>query len=255
MKIAGVEVKPWMAYTAGGAVLLVVILMLRRGGAEAVPVPVQEPTMMAGGGGGGASTPTSPIGELADAYTSQLNDLALEEKRESLRQRTAMFELQKEQAGILANLFVDTERDRAATERSRYALEREVYAGQEASARRINAAAGDFPIKCPPDHHPVNMPGVGVTCRPLGNSDGSRGFNPLRQVGQVLGGFLTGVAAAAPGIGAGAANYAAANTGLIPGQAGGRSAPQRQVGEWEYIGVRSGEWTTPGINPSAPVRR
>jgi hypothetical protein len=241
-KIAGIEIKPWMYWVGGVSALLLVVLFIRQGGgSQAVATPDPQP-MPGGGGGGGGYIPVAPgeVREEMDEYTQQLQELALKERQGDLAHRDAMRTLEREQAGILAGLFTETERSRAG-------LERDYYEGERKARQILNEQIGDLPVKCPPGMHPVNMPGVGVTCRQLGNPDGSRGFNPIRQIGQVFSGFLTGAAAAAPGIGSGAANYAAVNAGILPGQQPARNS---QVGYWERIGTRSGSFT-PGINPSA----
>lgn len=244
-RVFGLELKPWMLWVAGGAAILVLVMYTRRGG-QSVPIPSPQPDFGGIGGGGGGSqgpapyTPPPSASEEVDEFTRQLQELQLEERRTELTQRKAMFELEREQQGILANLFT-----RTATARAE--LEEEVYQGQQRAAEAVFKDVGKYPVKCPPGMHPANVPGVGITCRQLGDPDGGRGFRPFKQIGEVFSGFLTGVGMAAPSIGYGATQAWAGRQGVIPTP----QAPKqrKQPGQWERLGTRSGSWGTPGINP------
>lgn len=221
-RIFGVELKPWMYWAAGGVGLLVIVMMMRRrssGQAGGAITPVPGYGGMAGGGAPSVSPSVSGSdAEGTDEYARQLQDLTLKEREAAFSQRQKMFELQYEQEGILSRLFTGVAESEAALEREQLEAERK-------AAAVISERAEDLPVKCPPGMHPVNMPGVGVTCRQLGDEGGGRGFNPIRQIGAVLEGILTGAAFAAPTIGYGAAQYGAVQAGILPPP---RSRTQRQ---------------------------
>lgn len=195
-KIFGLEVKPWMLWTAGGAAVIVLLLYMRRGSGQAVPIPSPKPDSggLGGGGGGGVAGPAyteqpDVIPEELDEFTRQLQELTLEERRTELGRRQAMYELEQEQQGILANLFTQT----ASAEAE---VEQEFLRGQLEAQKRVTAIAPKEEIRCPQGYHVSNVPGVGVTCIPKAGGGLSIGsfFKPILQA---FGGGLTGAAGAA----------------------------------------------------------
>ena len=235
-KILGMPRKTAFLVIGGAALVVVLVFLSRRGQGQAQPIlpPPTEP--MGGGRGpvvqipGGAETGAAQANlalenmRAEQAYRRQLETLDLEGKRSQLAfyqaGERASQEYQQARAGLNLEAVKRREEfeaglqgDRLATERAALQREASYLRADQAAGERLAKAAQKAPVKCPPGMHPANVPGEGLTCRALGNPDGSRGFQPFRQVGNILGGLLFGVGQAAPGIGYGAA-YAGAQYGL-----------------------------------------
>lgn len=204
MTILGHAVKPWMLWVGGGVAALMVFLYLRnrsQGAAQEAP---------AGDGGGGSfgagatagSAPASNSGGGTD-YGSQLNQLQLQEEQQRLQQSQQMFDLQyssaKQETG-LRNQFSE------GTLQNQIGFANQQLATDTAHERELGKASADY---CPAGTSMRLDPNTGqYVCR---NKSG--GFAFIGQISSaiqnVFSGFTSGVAAAAPGIGAGAAQAAA----------------------------------------------
>lgn len=221
----------------GGAILFVVVMLSRRR-APAIGTPVAQEPIFGGGGGGGFAQPvTSGVSSSADEEARRLQ---LEGFKEQLAHQRAVAGVDLSRRESELGFFqaqLETLRSvlpfQAAAEQAR--LERAAI-----EEEKLGVAASKAPVKCPPGMHPANIPGVGFTCRQLGDPDGGRGFQPFRQIGNILGGALRGVEAISPQL---AATYV---TGALGGYSGSPTLPSvaghpRRAGE--------GTWGTPPIAP------
>lgn len=253
-KVLGMPRKTAYWVIGGGALFAVVVLWMRS--RQGAPASLPAPVGPIGGGGGAFVTGPSPQEQLGLAQAN----LALREQQQMAFQRERLGELEiREREARVSGVESGLQLERQYGESILPGLIGRRQAEEEAmrqaaltarvSEERLTAEAGKAPVKCPPGMHPANVPGVGLTCRQLGDPGGGRGFQPFRQIGNIFGGLLTGAAQAAPGIGAGAAYYGAAQAGVLP-------QPRQATQRVERIGTRSGVFVnepiqfTPGINPA-----
>lgn len=242
----------------GVAALLVVVMLLRRRGSQgATAATPGEPGGFTGAiGGGGYTTPSlgeiitsTPVNPWQNArerleFEKEQFDYNITQRKESERQRE--FEIRFEEERSTLDKFLELLPFQFETQRQR---EASLAAGYQADTARAGAEAEFFrtaeaaqkvitrhtetkkKVECPPGMHLVVTPESGATCQPLGGG----GFNPatiIRGVGNFLEGFIGGAVGVAPSLGAGAAQYGAAQIGIIPGGTSSRARPG-----------------TPGINP------
>jgi hypothetical protein len=201
--------KPWfwiaVAVVAGFALLS----QRRRAGASAAPSEAPSSFLGAPGAGGGAPVTGGP------SIIDQLNQLDLDAAKQRLANEQIQFDFsqreEERRAGILAPL-----------EALQGALQGIQLNTDIEQAGRLQQAGRKAKVECPVGMHLVNTPEEGLHCQPKGGG----GFKPFKQIGDIFGGLLGGVAAAAPGIGYGAANAYAGRQGLFTPRAAGSTSRQ-----------------------------
>lgn len=254
-KFLGMEPKTWL-WVGGGLVALIVVyyVMKSRSGAGAAAVggDLGSGGPLSGGGIGGSSpvsyAPGAPDSS-GDAYQKQLNDLDIQARTEQLNEQKAMFNLQQGQASQQLD-FLGKQNALAlqgAQQEQQYQLgyEQEAYktaqAAQEVVTRSVQ---GKKKVECPVGQHLVVLADGTPQCQQKGG--GGFNFSTLTGgIAGIVGGLLGGAAAAAPGIGYGAANAWAAGAGLPSGY-----APQGSVATGGYAPPQQTQQrTSPGFTP------
>jgi len=221
-KLLGMEPKTWLWIGGGFVVLLILyfVMRARSGGGEGA---FASPDPNAFGAGAGPSSPVvSAVPDSAgDEYARQLNQLELETAQEGLRQGRAMFDLQEsgykqqlEFGQAQQSLYLEGVR---AEQGYRLGYEQEAYrtaqAGQEVLGRSIK---GKKKVECPKGQHLVVLADGSAACQEKGG--GGFSFKTVFSgIGDIAEGLFGGAAAAAPGIGYAAAQYGAAQAGIVPG--------------------------------------
>ncbi len=203
--------KPWfwiaIAVVAGFALLS----QRRKAGASAAPSEAPGSFLGAPGSGGGAPVSGGP------SIVDQLNQLDLDAMKQRMANEQIQFDFsqreEERRAGILGPL-----------EALQGALEGVKLNTDIEQAGRLQQAGKNAKVQCPVGMHLVNTPEEGLHCQPLGGG----GFKPFKQIGDILGGLLGGVAAAAPVIGYGAANAYAGRQGVFKPRGAGQTTGQTQ---------------------------
>ena len=198
-KILGMPRRIAIPVLVGGvAVIALLFLFRRRGGppeAVAAPVPAEEGLPLAGGGGAVVAAPYDPFEAFRERLGAEREAFELESARRREEQELRGRELGLERAQFEFEIY---RREQEAVSPFRTAAEQralEAEAAREAlattEARRLEERARTAGIKCPPGMHPVVMPGIGLTCRPL---SGARvGTKPLiTGIGEAVQRGLTG---------------------------------------------------------------
>ena len=210
----------WIVLGVIAAGVAVVVYVRSRAGAA--PVDVGAPGMPAdtGGGGGGYAVP-APTQDTAAGYNSALQDVQLEAARfglEQQKQQAAEQQRQFDLADQLSGAYNQMQmalfgqQTQVGASQAAYAAEqyRTYEAAQEVVTRSVK---GKKKVECPVGQHLVVLADGTPTCQ----AKGGGGFNfstIFTGIGQIATGLFQGAAAAAPGIGYGAANaYAAPYTG------------------------------------------
>lgn len=240
-KILGMPRKVAIPVLAVAAIVVVYFLVFRRktgGGA----IPRMEPEEGGGGGffGGGGGGGSPSLGQIVSAppmnpweeamerlgFEREQFQYNIEQRRESERQKE--FDIAFEEKRSTLDKFLEllpfqfeTQREREAAEQAGFRAEQS-RAGAEAAFFRTEEAAQNViersvrskkKVECPKGEHLVVTP-EGTRCQPLGGG----GFNlktVFSGIGNIAEGLFTGAAAAAPGIGYGAARYGAAQAGIF----------------------------------------
>lgn len=223
-KFLGMEPKTLLWVGGGLAALIAVYYVIKsRGGGGGAAAGGDT------GGFGAGAGPSSPVSynpgapdTSGDAYQQQLNDLDVQARKEQLRQAQASFDLQQEtgkqqlglwgaQQGLLFEGVKREQEFQLGYEKSAYET---AQAAQDVVTRSVK---GKKKVECPVGQHLVVSADGTPTCQQKGGG----GFNFSTLTGGIadfVGGFFQGAAAAAPGIGYGAAQYGAAQVGVIPGR-------------------------------------
>lgn len=218
----------WIVLGVIAAGVAVVVFVRSRGGAGepafAAPEAAPEGGGFSGGGGGGFAIP-APSAPMADNYNTALEGIQLDAARfqldqarreagEQARQFDLAYSVNQAWADLQRNLFgLETQVGgaRAGYEMEQY---RTAQAAQEVVTRHTKTKKK---VECPPGEHLVVTPEGGAHCQ----AKGGGGFSlktAFTGAGNVVRGIFQGAAAAAPGIGYGAAQYGAAQAGILPGQ-------------------------------------
>ena len=249
-KFLGMEAKTWLWVGGALAAVLVVYYAIKARNGDAGGMPVGAPS----GGDWGPMGPSSPANQQpipdssGDEYARQLRELDLETQRNALSEQKAMFDLyQRQQNSALdfwqvgQNLSLDRQR---AEQSLQLGLEQEQFrtaqAAQEVVTRSVK---GKKKVECPKGMHLVVLPDGSAACQEKGGG----GFNIktiFSGIGDIAEGLFSGAAAAAPGIGYGAAQYGAVQAGLAP----------RQLQPAQY-GSGQQYYTPPIAPPGAPYAR
>lgn len=240
------------------AALAVVYVVLRGRQAAGVQRAPAQPEQSPGGGGSGGGYVTAqpapnPTGDLLErlGYEREKFRLDVEGHKETERQAGAQLGYREQKSTLDAFLQLlpyqlqtqqEAQRTGQAGERLQQARLGTAQAGERLQVARFGTAqAGEElvarsvkkkkKVECPKGQHLVVLADGSAQCQ----DKGGHGFN-FATITQGIGEFATGVwrgaASAAPGIGAAAAEYGAAQAGIVPGRTSGRP------------GV-----STPGINP------
>jgi len=220
-KFLGMEPKTLLWVGGGLAALIVVYYVIRsRSGGEGAAVGGDLGGGFSGGVGGSAPVSYNPGAPDSggDAYQQQLNDLDIQARQEALREQKGMYELQQEQNkqqlglwGAQQSLLFEGARQE---QQFQLGYEQEAYrtaqAAQEVVTRSVK---GKKKVECPVGQHLVVLADGTPACQDKGG--GGLSFGTIfGGVGNILEGLFSGAAAAAPGIGYGAANAVAANAGI-----------------------------------------
>jgi hypothetical protein len=210
----------WIVLGVIAAGVAVVVYVRSRGGTAApegaaLPAPADF-----GGGGGGYAVP-APSSGAADSYNAELQNVQLEAAKFGLEQQKQEAAEQKRQFDLADELTAAYNQMQAAlfgqqtqvgAAQAAYAEEqyRTAQAAQEVVTRSVK---GKKKVECPVGEHLVVLADGTPACQ----AKGGGGFNfstIFSGIGQIATGLFQGAAAAAPGIGYGAANaYAAPYTG------------------------------------------
>lgn len=144
-------------------------------------------------------------------YVAQVTGARIAAERARLQAEAEQARLGQSVAAAKTATAVEQERlaqERAQAERAlvpaemqlrlgEYAIEAQKQKTQLEAEKKFTEKAAKAGVKCPPGQHPANVPGVGFTCRQLGDPGGGRGNVPARQVGKIVTGVLEGAAAGA----------------------------------------------------------
>lgn len=183
MQLFGKEPRVWVPWVVGGVALVLLLLWLRsrnQGGAGAISAP--GPDMSFGSGASGPSAPASYSGESGtDPYTSQLNQLRVQEAQQGLANVQKMFDLQFGQAATLGSLYT-----------------------QEAqqSFAQLSGARSRTKVECGKGESMYTDVNGNLACKP----SGSKGLKSITNtIGSglqgIVGGFFQGAATVAPAAG------------------------------------------------------
>lgn len=198
--------KHWV-WIAGAAAVLLLLWLRSRQQAAAQPADTGGGGQSFGAGATGASAPAS----VPDSQGDQLAQLQANVGQAQLDVYKAMSQLQLQ--GIQQQLDFTK-----ATQPAQEQLQNQIYQTQAAHEKELGGASADF---CPAGTSMRLDPNTGqYVCR---NKSGGLAFigQITSSIQNVFSGFTSGVAAAAPGIGAGAANAAASYyTGRLFGPSG-----------------------------------
>lgn len=224
---------PWVLGALGIGVLFAV-LNSKKGGSIPQPVP-QGGGLPAGGGGGGFMV--SAPEQIADAYTQRMQNedvigrqLQNDFLRRQIDQTQAAFDLQQREETERWGIFSGVLGAQADLQQAQFNTAR-------IAEGRLSEAAKTAKMQCPVGMHLVNTPEEGLHCQQKGG--GGFSFKTVFSgIGDIARNFLQGAASAAGPIGAGAAQYGAAQAGILP-SAGRQGA---QGGYPSY---------TPAFNPNA----
>jgi len=239
----------WIILGVIAAGVAVVVYVRSRGSVDTGgAVPQAPPDEGVGGGGGGGIPVAAPSADAGDNYNTALKQVQLDaakfgldqermEAVERQRQYDLSAELQKGYNNLQLALF--GQQQQVGESQARYASEyyRTAEAAQDVITRSVQ---GKKQVECPPGQHLVVTPKGGASCQAKGG--GGFSFKTVfTGAGDVLRGIFQGAAAAAPGIGYGAAQYGAAQAGVLPG---GRPVAPRQAPSGT-----AGPGYTPAISP------
>lgn len=250
-KFLGMEPKTLLWVGGGLAVLIVVYYVIKSRGGGGGAAAGGDLTGLGGGIGGSSPVSYAPGAPdtAGDAYAKQLNDLDIQARQEALNEQRAMFQLQQEEGkqqlglwGAQQNLLFEGAKKeqefQLGYEKSQYET---AQAAQDVVTRSVK---GKKKVECPVGQHLVVLADGTPQCQQKGGGSGPGEW--ISQVGQVLTGLLSGGVAAAPGIGYAAAQYGAAQAGVI-GQQPGQFQQRSQQ--------RTAYYTPPIVSRFAPYER